>query len=259
MTVPLSHRTCEHIDALFSGEDRELVRRLIEDECGDNLPLWQEKTPEGLERIRFAVLKLSAGRLEQFDAWLREAQLDWRDCLVAAGFADDLKAHVEWNSPGELVERRSAQLAPAAAEDESRQVPQADARHTVGCIVIGVLFVLVGSAAVLMALDSPHSAVSFSAVEWRDANTSWSENAEYPRRALADGLIRTRALIGLPRVQTRAMLGEPNSKDFPALANAEDDHYHIGPERGWFSIDDEWLFLEFDAQDCVERAWIYTD
>ena len=50
----------------------------------------------GLERIRFAVLKLSDGDVEKLDAAVNLAKTDWRDLLVAAGFGDSLTEHDCW-------------------------------------------------------------------------------------------------------------------------------------------------------------------
>jgi hypothetical protein len=53
--------------------------------------------PSGFDRIRFAVLKLSRGDLEQLGREIDGAHHDWRDTLVAAGFGDDIHAHLRWN------------------------------------------------------------------------------------------------------------------------------------------------------------------
>lgn len=43
------------------------------------------------ERVQAAVVKLARGDLGRLDAQLREARIDWRDVLVAAGLA-----HEDW-------------------------------------------------------------------------------------------------------------------------------------------------------------------
>jgi hypothetical protein len=61
---------------------------------------------EGIERVRCAAVKLSQGSLEALRSTIREANNDWRDVLVAAGFADNLVAHQSWlSSEGDLHER----------------------------------------------------------------------------------------------------------------------------------------------------------
>lgn len=81
---------------LFHGPNVELAAELLVEQCADNLPLWVDTDPQGLERIRFAVLKLSHGDLGELVHAVRRAQMDWRDVLVAAGFAHSVRKHEEW-------------------------------------------------------------------------------------------------------------------------------------------------------------------
>ena len=69
---------------------------MLRDECGNNLPLMKDKDETALERLRFAALKLSQGELNKLLDAVILAQTDWRDLLVAAGFADDVQAHLSW-------------------------------------------------------------------------------------------------------------------------------------------------------------------
>ena len=92
MSAPLTTGTEQRVTILFGPNDIELVSSLLTDECGPNLTEY----PELLERIRFAVLKLSRGDLNALQRAIDLAKLDWRDALVAAGFADDIRAHESW-------------------------------------------------------------------------------------------------------------------------------------------------------------------
>ena len=94
--VPLSEETRRRVEILFDGDDRELAEGLLVDECGNNLPLLKNLSPQKLERYRFAALKLSEGRLDKLRAAVAMAKHDWRDLLVAAGFAHDVQAHERW-------------------------------------------------------------------------------------------------------------------------------------------------------------------
>jgi len=49
-----------------------------------------------MERIRFAVLKLSEGNIEKLVQGIELAQTDWRDLLMMAGFGEDVEAHDKW-------------------------------------------------------------------------------------------------------------------------------------------------------------------
>jgi hypothetical protein len=97
--VPLSPKTRARVEALFPPETRDAVRHLLEKECADNLPFCERMDPVGLERVRFAVLKLSGGDLGQLRSEIEQAKREWRDTLMDAGFGMDLTAHQRW-TPG---------------------------------------------------------------------------------------------------------------------------------------------------------------
>lgn len=94
--VPLSPQTRLRLAAIFAPSDREVAAALLAGRCANDLPLSVDATPESLERVRFAVLKLSHGDLEQMRRMIELAETDWRDVLVAADFADDVEAHLRW-------------------------------------------------------------------------------------------------------------------------------------------------------------------
>jgi hypothetical protein len=82
----LSFETVRRIEALFDGAERELACALLVEECGNNLPFLEGLDERQLERVRFAVLKLSLSDLGRLRQEIKLAQTDWRDVLVAAGF-----------------------------------------------------------------------------------------------------------------------------------------------------------------------------
>lgn len=94
--VELSARTKEVIARLFDRSAVPFVEQLLAEECGETLPLYKPVTPEGLERIQFAVLKISDGDQDTLLEALLLAKQDWRDVLVWADFANDLDAHNQW-------------------------------------------------------------------------------------------------------------------------------------------------------------------
>jgi hypothetical protein len=94
--VELSNRSRAHVQALFRSSDVELAERALITNCADNLPLPTLAGPDDLERVRFAALRVSGGRLDRLAIAVELAQTDWRDLLVAAGFADDPQAHMQW-------------------------------------------------------------------------------------------------------------------------------------------------------------------
>ena len=93
--TPLSLRTQMVVAILFpqSAADAE---QFLAEECGQNLPFCEKGTPESLERIRFAVLKIGNGDWTKFGQALDLAKRDWRDVLMWAEFANDLDAHQKW-------------------------------------------------------------------------------------------------------------------------------------------------------------------
>jgi hypothetical protein len=99
MNAPLTTGIRQRIAILFKPNDIELVSSLLTDECGPNTTEYLEL----LERIRFAVLKLSHGDLNALQQAIDLAKLDWRDALVSAGFGDDIKAHESWWPDGENI------------------------------------------------------------------------------------------------------------------------------------------------------------
>jgi hypothetical protein len=94
--MELTEATRERISALFSDADTGRVEALLLSRCGENLPLVSPVYVQLVERIRFAVLKLSDGRFEELEIHIGEASRDWRDVLMAAGFGEDIEAHLEW-------------------------------------------------------------------------------------------------------------------------------------------------------------------
>lgn len=96
MNTRLSTETKRRIDKLFAPSQRDEVTRLLQDECGNNLPLLENYDEIQLERFRFAALKLSVGCLSKLHDAVRLAKVDWRDLLVSAEFANDVNAHKHW-------------------------------------------------------------------------------------------------------------------------------------------------------------------
>jgi hypothetical protein len=101
MAPSLTQKTGEHIATLFSPEHRSEAARLLENECGRNLPLCGDKSDPHIERLRFAALKLSAGNIAKLNDAINIAKRDWRDLLVWSGFGTSLEAHLRWDPAAE--------------------------------------------------------------------------------------------------------------------------------------------------------------
>lgn len=96
MKPELSNRTLNYVASMFEGEHRERAAQLLLERCGNNLAGLEKLDTIRLERFRFAALKVCDGELEKLERAVQLAQTDWRDLLVAAGFAEDLNAHEAW-------------------------------------------------------------------------------------------------------------------------------------------------------------------
>jgi hypothetical protein len=68
---------------LFSPEERKVI---LEKLAGSTFPLLEQRTAESL-RVKLAILVLSEGKRDRFQANLELAKRDWRDVLVPAGMA----------------------------------------------------------------------------------------------------------------------------------------------------------------------------
>lgn len=92
----LTKKTEELINSLFKPENRKDAADLLRLECSNNLPFYKDSTPQSLERVRFAAIKLSGGRLNELYKAVKLAKTDWRDLLIGADFGSDIKAHEIW-------------------------------------------------------------------------------------------------------------------------------------------------------------------
>jgi hypothetical protein len=93
---------------------------------------------------------------------------------------------------------------------------------------------------------------SFDAVAWNDQ----TQVREGVRLKMADRLLARRTLIGRTRAEVVELLGEPS----PTAYFAEWDLvYWLGPERGYFSIDSEWLVVRLGEDGRVADNRIVRD
>jgi hypothetical protein len=110
---------------------------------------------------------------------------------------------------------------------------------------LGVIF---GSAVV----EDYASRRSFDSGEWKAENR---RGADGIRVQMVDDLLRRHDLVGMRRAQLEELLGVPPPTDY---FSEYDYVYWLGPERGAFSIDSEWLVVKC-RQDLVVSAEVVTD
>jgi hypothetical protein len=96
--IELTPDTERLVQVLFAQEHHASVLALLRTQCGAGVHFGPSPTPESMERLRFAVLKLSEGSMEKLARALEVANIDWRDVLVAAGFGHDALIHRRWLS-----------------------------------------------------------------------------------------------------------------------------------------------------------------
>ncbi len=73
---------------------------------------------------------------------------------------------------------------------------------------------------------------------------------------MVDDLLRQNRLVGITRTEVVALLGTPAQTGY---FREYDLVYWLGPERGLFSIDSEWLVMRTDSLGRVTEAKLVTD
>jgi hypothetical protein len=87
-----------------------------------------------------------------------------------------------------------------------------------------------------------------------DSTAAFSSKAT--RGCLVDDLLRSHELRGRSRSEVVALLGEPPKTDY---FREYDLVYWLGPERGFISIDSEWLVMRLDSLGRVSEYRLVTD
>lgn len=80
--------------------------------------------------------------------------------------------------------------------------------------------------------------------------------ASYPRLEMAEDLIRDRTLYGKTKEEVIELLGKPSDDGY---FKTYDLVYWLGPERGWFSVDSEWLLIQLDDSERVIKYELGRD
>ena len=92
----------------------------------------------------------------------------------------------------------------------------------------------------------------FDPAAWRDER----QVERGVRLHMADRIVADKLLSGKTRVEVVEMLGEPPKTGY---FRRWDMVYWLGPERGYISIDSEWLVVKLDAQGRVSDYQIVRD
>jgi hypothetical protein len=82
--VGLTAAVLDEISKQFPSEQHDVVKEIMDRECGRTIPFQREATVEELEYIRLCVLRLSRGDLSELRKWVELANVDQRDVFLAA-------------------------------------------------------------------------------------------------------------------------------------------------------------------------------
>ncbi len=84
----------------------------------------------------------------------------------------------------------------------------------------------------------------------------WIEDPS-KRVNIVDDLISNYKLMGMSKTEVMKLLREPTEEAY--FKEENNIVYYLGNERGFISIDSEWLVLHFDEQGKVNKYQILTD
>ncbi len=76
------------------------------------------------------------------------------------------------------------------------------------------------------------------------------------RLNMLDDLLRRYSFEGMTRAEVLDLLGEPEHTGY---FREYDLVYWLGPERGWFGVDSQWLTIRLDSTGVVTDARVTTD
>lgn len=93
---------------------------------------------------------------------------------------------------------------------------------------------------------------TFDSAVWQEVRGEFSE----VRVTMIESLVRGRRLDGLSRAQVLDLLGEP---DGGLYFQEWDMVYWLGPQRGLFGIDSEWLVLRIGSDGRVSEYQVVED
>jgi hypothetical protein len=94
-------------------------------------------------------------------------------------------------------------------------------------------------------------AEAFDQQRWRECDVTTSTRA-----AMAEDLVRSGRLIGLSKDDVVRLLGEPNASRYCPRAEFG---FALGAERGFVSIDSEWMCLRLGPKGKVIEVYLKKD
>lgn len=128
------------------------------------------------------------------------------------------------------------------------------------CLAVAAVFLaILGWACREPSLSDIFRRQKFVAETWRNQQAGQYDDLWPPRLRMVDDLISTGILDGMSLPKLLDLLGPPDDQKFPFTNGQHYIRYYLGPERGFFRIDSEWLFISLDGEERVQRYWLYRD
>jgi hypothetical protein len=93
--IELSRASRQRVMALFREEDVPQAEQLLA-QSADSPQLLADVSRQNLDRMLFAMIRLSGGTIERLEQAIQLFRRDWRDLLWAAEFGEDIHAHERW-------------------------------------------------------------------------------------------------------------------------------------------------------------------
>lgn len=120
---------------------------------------------------------------------------------------------------------------------------------------LAVCAILAGAIAWFLFGDSVQERLNrrnFDPIEWQGQKSMDKD----VRIRMVDDLLRRHSFKGMTREQVIAIIGEPDKTEY---FKNWDMVYWLGPERGFISIDSEWLVLRMDSRKRVLEVSVVRD
>jgi hypothetical protein len=124
--------------------------------------------------------------------------------------------------------------------------------YSIGAIL--PMAVLVGYIFFAPSVEDYSKRIYFDSRVWK--NTELAPTTNYPRLRMVNDLLKKYELKGMSRPEIETLLGLPDKTPY---FSSWDMVYHLGPERGFMSIDSEWLVIRVNDQGTVYEHRIVTD
>jgi len=94
--LELSSRQELLLKRTFQKDNFLAAKSALEVKAGKTIPFCGNSSSEQLDRIRFAIIKLSGGCTEALDNAIELAHTDWRKLLISADFGVNPIEHDNW-------------------------------------------------------------------------------------------------------------------------------------------------------------------